>query len=136
MSAQSKQLWVALVGLAFGAFMLHYKLHPPHESLTDFWATFFCSIDLVLVSILFLSKSTAAWALLLNSFIAFLGIIMMTDLMIFSQYAGWIKISPWQQPFQWLMESMFPDIAILVADFMVGLALYHSIMTQPRKAKA
>jgi hypothetical protein len=136
MSAQRWQLWVALVGLAIGAFMLHYKLHPPQENLTHFWATFFCSVDLVLVSILFLSKNTAVWALLLNSFIAFLGIIMMTDLMIFSQYAGWIKISPWQQPFQWLMESMIPDIAILVADLMVGLALYRAIMAEPRSKTA
>jgi hypothetical protein len=136
MSAQRFQLWVALVGLAIGAFLLHFKIHPPQENLTNFWATLFCSLDLVLVSILFLSKNTAVWALLLNSFIAFLGIIMMTDLMIVSQYAGWIKTSPWQQPFQWLKESMVPDIAILVADLMVGLALYRTIMTEPRTRAA
>ncbi len=88
----------------------------------------FCSIDLVLVSILFLFKKTAVWALLLNSFIAFLGIIMMTDLTIVSTYHGWIKVSPLQQPFSWFVQSMFPDIAILIADLMVGLALYKAIM--------
>lgn len=133
MKEQRKQLWVALVCLAIGAFTLHYKLHPPTENLTNFWATLFCGIDLVLVSILFLYRSMAVWALLLNSFIAFLGIIMMTDLTIVSTHAGWIKASPFQQPWAWFLESMFPDIIILVADFMVGLALFQATMAQPRE---
>jgi hypothetical protein len=131
MKAQRIQLWFALVGLVMGGAIVHYKLHPPLHSLTHFWATFFCLIDLVLVSILFLSKGTAVWALLLNSFIAFLGIIMMSDLTVVSTYAGWIKVSPREQPFQWLIESMFPDITILIADFLIGLALYKIIMTEP-----
>lgn len=134
MKEQRIQLWFALVGLALGAIMLHYKLHPPQDNLTHFWATMFCAIDLVLVSILFLYKSTAVWGLLLNSFIAFLGIIMMSDLTIVSTYAGWIKVSPWEQPLQWCLESMLPDIAILAADFLVGLVLYKIIMTQPKAA--
>ncbi len=40
------QLWVALVVLAFGALALHYRLHPPQENLTDFWAT--CFVPLIL----------------------------------------------------------------------------------------
>ena len=126
------QLWVALVVLALGALALHYRLHPPQENLTDFWATLFCSIDLVLVSVLFLSKKTAVWALLLNSFIAFLGIIMMTDLTIVSTYHGWIKANPLHAPFSWFVQSMFPDIAILVADLMAGLALYKATMSDNR----
>ena len=132
MNAQRTQLWLALVFLAIGATILHYRLHPP-KNLTNFWATAFCLIDLVLVSILFLFRSTAVWALLLNSFIAFLGIILMSDLTIFSTYAGWIKVSPRVAPFQWLLQTMLPDIAILVADFLVGLALYKAIMSQPRQ---
>lgn len=135
MSTQRIQLWVALVCLAIGASMLHYKVHPPQENLTHFWATFFCLIDLVLVSILFLYKSTAAWAVMLNSFIAFIGIIMMTDLTIVSLHQGWIKANPSQQPFQWLLETMIPDIVILIADLMIGLALYQVIMTEPKPAR-
>lgn len=59
MNEQRVQLWLALVGLAIGAIILHYRLHPPQQSLTYFWATAFCAVDLVLVSILFLVKSTA-----------------------------------------------------------------------------
>jgi hypothetical protein len=130
MKEQRIQLWVALVCLAIGAFLLHYKLHPPSENLTNFWASFFCAVDLVVVSILFLYRSMAVWALLLNSFLAFLGIIMMTDLTIVSTHAGWIKADPVQQPWAWFLASMFPDIIILVADFMVGLALFQATVAQ------
>jgi hypothetical protein len=136
MKEQRTQLWFALLGLAIGATMLHYRLHPPRHSLTHFWATLFCCLDLVLVSILFLYKSTAVWGLLLNSFLAFLGIIMMSDLTIVSTYAGWIKASPGDQPFQWVLQSMLPDIIILVADFLVGLALYRIIMAEPKAASS
>jgi hypothetical protein len=132
MKAQRIQLWLALVGLALGATMLHYRIHPPQHSLTNFWATLFCCIDLVLANILFLFTATAVWALLIHSFIAFLGIIMMSDLTIVSTYAGWIKVSPWHQPFQWFVQSMIPDIMILVASFFVGLALYKIIVTTPK----
>jgi len=132
MNEQRIQLWLALVGLAIGALILHYRLHPPEHSLTNFWATLFSAIDLILVSILFLFRSTAVWALLLNSFIAFIGIIIMTDLTIFSTYVGWIKVSPKEQPIAWLLESMLPDITILVADFLVGLVLYKTIIGLPK----
>ncbi len=135
MKAQRAQLWIALVGLAIGATMLHMRLHPPLASLTQFWATLFCFIDLVLVSIFFLFRSTALWALLLNSFIAFVGIIMMSDLTIVSTLQGWIKVSPGDQPLEWLMQTMLPDIAILVADLFVGMALY-SIIIRPAEKRA
>ncbi len=133
MNTQRIQLWVALVGLAIGAFMLHYRIHPPQENLTHFWASLFCAIDLVLVSILFLFRNTVLWALLLNSFIAFLGIIMMTDLTIVSTLEGMIKVSPKEQPLAWLVQSMFPDITILVADLLVGMVLYGVVVTAPPK---
>lgn len=131
MNAQRTQLWFALVFLALGAAMLHYRIHPPKD-LTHFWATAFSLVDLLLVSILFLFKSTAVWALLLNGFIAFLGIILMADLTIVSTFTGSIKVSPLEAPFQWLLQSLLPDIGILFADFLVGLALYKVVIIQPR----
>lgn len=130
MTEQRWPLWIALVGLGLGGFMLHYRIHPPNN-LTDFWPSFFGGIDVVLVSILFLIRSTAVWALLLNSFMAFLGIIMMTDFAIFATYQGLIKASPVSQPLAWLLQTTFPDDCILFADFMVGLALYKATMTAP-----
>jgi hypothetical protein len=135
MNGQRTQLWFALVLLALGATMLDYRIHPPTD-LTHFWATAFCLIDLVLVSILFRFSSTAVWALLLNGFIAFLGIILMSDLTIVSTYTGSISVSPLVAPFQWLLQTLLPDIAILVADFLVGLALYKVIVSKPRQSPA
>ena len=131
MKEQRMQLWFALVALALGALSLHYRIHPPQQSLTNFWPTLFCSIDLVVVSLLFLSKKTAVWGLLLNSFIAFLGIIMMTDLTIMSTLSGGIKASPIREPLTWFTQSLLPDVAITAADFFVGLALYRTTTTNP-----
>jgi hypothetical protein len=131
MKEQRIQLWIALVGLAFGSFMLHFRIHPPADKLTNFWPTLFSSLDLVVVSVLFLFRSTAVWATILNGFMAYLGIIMMTDLTIESTFKG--QISPLHQPFTWFSQSMFPDVAIAITDLMVGLALYRITMTQPKK---
>jgi hypothetical protein len=135
MTTQRWQLWVALVGLSLGAFMLHYRIHPP-TALTYFWPSLFGGIDLVLVSLLFLFRSTAVWGLLLNSFLAIIGIIMMTDFTIVSALAGSYKVSFADQPLTWLMQTMLPDNCVLFADFMVGLALYKAIMAAPKNETA
>ena len=79
MQSQRATLWWALVALALGATLLHYRIHPPGKDLTYLWPNLFSVIDLVLVSALFRFRSTALLGLLLNSFLAFLGIIMMAD---------------------------------------------------------
>lgn len=129
MKPERMQLLLAQIVMALGAAMTHYILHPPHHGITYFWGTFFPAVDLFLVSALYLSRRTAIWGLLLNSFLAFFGIIMMTDLIIIGAISGWIKTDFWQQPLRWLMESMFPNVMIALADFLVGLALYKITMT-------
>lgn len=128
MTTQRRQLWVALVALAVGATMLHYRIHTPGEDPTDLWPTLFSVIDLVLVSALFLFRRTALVGLLFNSFLAFIGIIMMTDFSLSATLAGQVKVFPSQNFFGWLLETTFPDITILVADFLVGLALYRATL--------
>ena len=88
MNPDRTQLWLAQVVMALAAVMTHYIMHPPHHGITYFWGTFFPAIDLLLVSMLFLSKKTAVWGLLLNSFLAFFGIIMMTDLIVVGAING------------------------------------------------
>jgi hypothetical protein len=84
----------------------------------------------VLVSALFLFRRTALLGLLLNSFLAFLGMIMMADYSISATLAGQMKVMPGQNFFGWLLLTTFSDIMILLADFLVGLALYQTILTE------
>ena len=124
MNEQRTQLWLALVALALGGTIVHYKLHPIHEGLTHAWPFAFSVIDLFLVSLLFAFKSTAVWGLLLNSFLAMLGIIMMADLGIMSVVHGWVKVGFFQDPIAWMGDTMVSSIATATTDFLAGLALY------------
>ncbi len=123
-------LWAALVALALGAALLHLRIHPPTHGLTYVWPNFCAALDLVGVSLLFLSRSTAILGLLLNSFLAFLGIIMMADFSLSATLAGKMQVSPQADFFGWLLQTTFSDIAILFADFLVGLALYRVLMAE------
>jgi hypothetical protein len=130
MKTQRATLWVALVSLAVGATMLHYRVHTPGEDPTDLWPNLFSLIDLVLVSSLFLFRRTALLGLLLNSFLAFLGIIMMTDYSLAATLAGQVKVMPGADFFGWLLLTTFPDIMIALADFLAGLTLYRAILAE------
>jgi len=87
-------------------------------------------IDLVLVSALFRFRTTALMGLLLNSFLAFLGIIMMADFSLSATLAGQIKVMPGTNFFGWLLLTTFPYIMIALADFLVGLGLYRAIVAE------
>jgi hypothetical protein len=130
MKSQRYQLWVALVALAVGATMIHFRIHPPGDELTDLWPNLFSVIDLVLVSTLFLFRPTALLGLLLNSFLAFFGIIMMGDYSLSATLAGHMKVMPGQNFIGWLLLTTFPDIMVALADFLVGLALYRAILAE------
>jgi hypothetical protein len=129
MKSPRPQLWVALVALALGATLLHFRIHPPKDT-TYLWPNLFSWLDLILVSLLFLSRSTAILGVILNSFLAFLGIIMMADFSISATLAAQVKVMPGVDFFGWLLQTTLADIAILAADFFVGLALYRVIMTE------
>ena len=130
MTTQRTVLWVALVSLAAGATLLHYRIHPPGDDPTDLWPSLFSLIDLVLVSALFRFRGTALLGLLLNSFLVFLGVIMMADYSLSATLAGQVKVMPGVNFFGWLLLTTFPDIMIALADFLVGLALYRAILAE------
>jgi hypothetical protein len=132
MNTQHRILWTALLGLAVGATALHFKIHPPTGGRMYFLANVGAVLDLVVVSILFLNRGTAVWGLLLNSFLAFLGIILMADYSIDGTLHGFMKFTPQANFIGWLLETTFADILILLADFLVGIALYNSIITGGR----
>ena len=129
MQTQRTTLWWALVSLSLGATLLHYGVHPPDDPI-DLWPNLFSLIDLVLVSALFRFRGTALLGLLLNSFLAFLGIIMMADYSLSATLAGQMKVMPGVNFFGWLLTTTFPDIMIALADFLTGLALYRAILAE------
>ncbi len=135
MPNQRHALWVALVALALGATMLHLRIHPPTWETGDLWPNLFSWVDLVLVSLLFLFRNTAILGLLLNSFLAYIGIIMMGDFAVSLTLMGQIKVLPSQDFIGWLLQTTFCDMVILFADFLVGIALYRAIMMEQAGAK-
>ena len=97
-----------MVSLAVGATLLHYRVHTPGDDPTDLWPNLFSLIDLVLVSALFRFRGTALLGLLLNSFLVFLGVIMMADYSLAAALAGQVKVMPGVNFFGWLLLTTFP----------------------------
>jgi hypothetical protein len=129
MTNQRRQLWTALVCLAAGATLLHYRAHPPAD-LTNLWPNLFSLLDLALVSTLFLFRGTALLGLVLNSFLAFLGIILMADYSLSATLADRVRVAPEVDFFGWLLATTFPYILTALADFLIGLALYRALLTE------
>ena len=129
MPTQRASLWWALVSLALGATLLHYRIHPPDDAHQNLAQPLFPDrpgagerpVPL---------PSTALVGLLLNSFLAFLGIIMMADFSLSATLAGQVKVMPGVNFFGWLLLTTFPDIMIALADFFTGLALYRAILAE------
>jgi hypothetical protein len=124
-----RALLFALFLQALGGLLLHYRIHPfwvadklsPgmfHFRGTFFLANLFPFVNVVLVTILFLSRKTAIYGYLLNGLIVIYGTIFMTHFSI----AGFLANSI--PPSQWIMKSLLPDILLAWADFFVGKALY------------
>ncbi|MCL4502682.1 MAG: hypothetical protein M1438_12660 [Deltaproteobacteria bacterium] len=128
-------LWVALLALALSGALLHLRIHPPGKFPYALWPNLFSWIAVLLVCPLFLFRNTAVLAVVLNSFIAFLGIILMADFSINATLTGQIKVMPGMDFFGWLLQTTFSDITILVGHFLVGLALYRVILTEAVSSK-
>jgi hypothetical protein len=124
-----RALLLALLLVALGGFLLHYRIHPvmaPDKanpgvllfSKSNFMAFIFPLADVVLVTLLFAFRRTALYGFLLNGLIAIYGTIFMAHFSI-AQLGG--KSLPIEG---WILKSTLPDIAILWGDFFIGKALY------------
>lgn len=126
--ATKRVLLAALFFIALGGFMLHYRIHPvwvPDKttggllfSSTNLLANLFPLVDVVVVTLLFAFRRTAAYGFLLNGLIVIYGTIFMAH---FSIAALWGKSAPISA---WFVKSLLADIFILWGDFLVGKALY------------
>ena len=117
-----RSLLFALFLLALCGLIFHYRIHPfvvdGHFSGTFFLASIFPLVDVVLVTILFLSRKTAIYGYLLNGLIVIFGTIFMAHFSI----AG--LITDPVPPSQWITNSLLLDISLAWVDFFVGKALY------------
>lgn len=130
-----KTLIVALFLMALGGFLLHYRIHPfmlpdkAHPGMmlfdgTKFLASFLSMVDLVIVTVLFMSRRTALYGYLLNGMIVIYGSILMAH---FSMAGLAGKELPL---IDIILRSTIPDITIAGADFLIGKALYDNYMNE------
>lgn len=128
-----KILLTALFLLAVSGLMLHYRIHnfmvPDPENPgsplfdgTKFLATLFPLLDVILVTVLFLSRQTAVYGYLLNGIIVIYGTIFMAHYSIAEMAAKSVPLP------QMLLKSTLPDIGIAWSDFFIGKALYDLYM--------
>jgi hypothetical protein len=133
-------LLTALVLLAVGGLLLHYRIHyfmvadKLHTGNTVFSGSLFLAtliplIDVVLVTGLFCSRKTAVYGYLLNGMLVIYGTVFMSHFSIAQMIA---KSIPVQSMF---LNSTLPDIAVLWADFFVGKALYDLYLKGPREQR-
>jgi hypothetical protein len=124
-----KVLFMALVLLAVAGLALHYRIHNfmvpdrlnPGNFIFDgtkFLSFIFPMIDVVVVTLLFISRKTAVYGYLLNGFLVIYGTVFMAHFSIAEISAKSIP------PGAWLLKSTLPDIGIAWVDFFVGKALY------------
>ena len=130
-------LWITLVLMAGGTLLLHLRIHPlilssdpGNVNMVSFVAFMFPLVDLILISILFLSPATSAYAYLLNSIFAIYATILMGHLSVYEYFLKRPSIGTW------IFTSTLPDIMLAWADFFVGCALFYVIqLSEPDRTK-
>ena len=127
-------LW-ALVLVALGGLLLHYRIHPyllpdkEHPGQTIFRGSFLAAtllplVDLIGVTALFMSRRTAPLAFLVNGLLVVYGTVLMGHYSIATLAPKGPSLA------DWLLRSTFADIALAWGDFMIGRALYESWMRE------
>lgn len=124
-------LFLIIFFLSLDGFILHYRVHPflvsdelnpqiVYFKFPFFMANLFSVIDLILITLLFLSRKTIVYAYLLNGLIAFYGIILMGHYAISKLITG-------GYPFTFenlFIQSVFPHQIVSLSDFLAGYLLF------------
>jgi len=126
-------LLAALFLLALSGLLLHLRIHffmvpdkmNPGSTVLDptrLLSFIFPLFDVIVVTLLFMSRKTAAYGYLFNGLIVIYGTIFMAHFSLAEMAAKSIPLS------QMFLKSTLPDIGITWADFFVGKALYDYYM--------
>jgi hypothetical protein len=130
-----RALLFALVLVALGGLMLHYRVHPillpdkEHPGQTILRGSFVAAallplVDLFVVTALFASRRTAPLAFLLNGMLVIYGTVLMGHFSIAMLAPKGPTLA------DWLFKSTLADISLAWGDFMIGKALYESWMRE------
>ena len=122
---QRSALLLALVALGLGGWSLHWSIHPITTAPVMVIPLAAASADVVLVTLLFLSRSTARIGYLLNGLFVIYGITTMTHFGL-AQGADLGAL-------QGILTTA-PVSVILLGDFMVGKALFDGYWAEARAA--
>ncbi len=110
-------LIAALLAVSLGGWLLHLRIHPPF-TLAQHLIPFIAGIvSIVVLTVMFLSKKTLAYAYVINGMIVIIGIITMAH---FSMMNPPKHISLWTI----IVGTLFADIAVLCTKFFLGKAIF------------
>ncbi|MFO7739692.1 MAG: hypothetical protein R6V46_14525 [Desulfatiglandaceae bacterium] len=99
--------------LSLGGLLLHVRIHPPLQTLLNWWAPAFGIVNLCVLPFLFSRSSTVNWAYLINFATVIAGTVGM----------AYFSIITWKDPltlYAIFLNSTFPDIVILSAKLPVA----------------
>jgi hypothetical protein len=116
-----KLLILGHIFMSLGGLLLHLRIHPPSESLLNWWPSVFGAVNLFVLPFLFSRVSTVGWAYLVN----FATVIAGTTGM------AYFSLITWKEPitvYSIFLQSTFPDIVILF----VKLPIAHLILLTMR----
>ena len=119
---RSTLLW-ALLALSLGGWLLHDRIHPLKTAPVMVIPLIAASVDVVVVTLLFLSRTTAKLGYLLNGLFVIYGITIMTDFgLARGGDMGLVRA----------LTAMSGDCVVLFGDFMVGKVLFDGYWAEAR----
>lgn len=110
-------LVLGLAFVSFGGWVLHGRIHPPSELPHNYIPFIAGLIGMILVPIMFLFRKTVAYAYVINGMLVIIGTITMTHFSLAHPPESFTFVTVAQR-------TLFPDIAILFVNFMLGKAIF------------
>jgi len=110
-------LLCALVSLALGGLLLHLRIHPVSQNLSNLVAPVAGILSLVVVPLLFACKSLVDYGYVLNGMLVIVGAITMIH----------FSLAHWPVPTTFetvILKTLLADIGVLWGNFFVGKALF------------
>ena len=132
MVQKQKLRWLLVAGLFFvalGGWMLHFRIHPPLRLPANYVPFCVGLVGVLAVPAMFLFRKTLAYAYVINGMLVILGMITMTHFSL-THLPQEITVRTM------LFNTLFPDILVLLTNFMLGKALFELEMLRTEETNA